>query len=1225
LKIELLEDRTLLSPVLIQDLNTHTRDSNPQSFVAVGNLTYFVADDGFHGPEIWKTDGTTLSVVVPSSTAYQPADLTNVSGTLFFTARDAAHGRELWKYDGTAASLVADINPGIYDSDPTQLTNVNGTLYFAANDGTHGDELWKYDGTSAHMVADINPYQYGNGPHDFANLNGTLFFGEYDGTGDNLYETDATSAHKVAGFTDVSNLTVFNGAVYFAGNEPLHGRELWRSDGTNTGIVADVNLGSGSSNPYGLTAFNNKLLFGANDGTHGNELWFYDGQTTYGVLSTTAPDPWNYRAVLGGMLFFPGTDAAHGDQLWKTDGTNTSMVTVNPTGNANPAYLTVVNGTLYFTASDGTHGTELWKSDGNTATFVDDIQPGLGSSAPNNLVNINGTLFFAANDGVHGNELWTSDGTTAGTRLFQDIDTATDDSDPIFMTNLNGSVFFAASDGVHGEELWKTDGTTCTLFDLNPGPGGSQPSELTVLNGQLFFAAYDPTHDVQLWKTDGSTPSIVNFAPGVATRPRYLTVSNGWLYFAAYDGVHGRELWRTDGTTTTMVADINPTGDSNPQNLIAMGGKVYFMATDGTHGCHLWTTDGTTTTMTPVSFDIFYGPLSPFTAVNGTLFFAANDGTHGQELWKTDGTTVSMVADINPGSTGSNPQYLTAANGLVFFQANDGAHGLELWQSDGTNTSMVADTNPGPASSTPILLTAVNNTLFFEAYSPTYGNGLWKTTGGSATLVGSYDPTALTAINGLLYFVAVQGPQPGTLYKTDGATTTAVADFTGLTVQDGFVDVNNTLFFGANDVAHGFEPWKLGIGTGGIVDNGMPGYSETGTWYSYSISRAYGGTERYASSAGNGNNTATWQVTGLAAGYYAVQASWDAASNQATDAPYAVYDGSTLLATVPVDQTQKASGVSYGGVPFQTLATVAVGSGTLKVVLSNTGTNGTYIDADAVRVAALPPPVVDLNWAAAGAGISGPATVTTPTTFTVSRTYDIAGGTAPGSFTIAYYASASSDPKQDLSKATLLGTETVSAAADLTAGNHAGTSPPLRLGLPGTYYLLAHLSTTNFIESDAAGDSNDVAVAPSPVTVTGAAFVDNGGPGYSETGSWQTYASNTAYGGTERYASSAGSGNNTATWQVSGLAAGSYVVQVAWDAYSNQATDAPYAVYDGSTLLTTVRVDQTKKPVGSTYGGVPFQALATVTVNSGTLKVVLSNTGTNSTYINADAVRVASA
>ena len=43
-----------------------------------------------------------------------PSDLTNVNGTLYFQADDGVHGFELWKSDGTAAGtvMVKDINPG---------------------------------------------------------------------------------------------------------------------------------------------------------------------------------------------------------------------------------------------------------------------------------------------------------------------------------------------------------------------------------------------------------------------------------------------------------------------------------------------------------------------------------------------------------------------------------------------------------------------------------------------------------------------------------------------------------------------------------------------------------------------------------------------------------------------------------------------------------------------------------------------------------------------------------------------------------------------------------------------------------------------------------------------------------------------------------------------------------------------------------------------------------
>ena len=44
-----------------------------------------------------------------------------MNGTLFFAANDGMHGVELWKSDGTAAGtvLVKDINPGSGGSDPS--------------------------------------------------------------------------------------------------------------------------------------------------------------------------------------------------------------------------------------------------------------------------------------------------------------------------------------------------------------------------------------------------------------------------------------------------------------------------------------------------------------------------------------------------------------------------------------------------------------------------------------------------------------------------------------------------------------------------------------------------------------------------------------------------------------------------------------------------------------------------------------------------------------------------------------------------------------------------------------------------------------------------------------------------------------------------------------------------------------------------------------------------
>jgi ELWxxDGT repeat protein len=149
-RFELLEDRRLLdaTPQLVRDTNLLAAGSSPNNLVAVGNVAYFVANDGTHGSELWKSDGSAAGTMLVQEINTGSANfnyLTNVNGTLFFIANDGTHGGELWKSDGTAAGtvLVADIRPGSVSSYPKSLTNVNGTLFFIANDGTHGNELWK--------------------------------------------------------------------------------------------------------------------------------------------------------------------------------------------------------------------------------------------------------------------------------------------------------------------------------------------------------------------------------------------------------------------------------------------------------------------------------------------------------------------------------------------------------------------------------------------------------------------------------------------------------------------------------------------------------------------------------------------------------------------------------------------------------------------------------------------------------------------------------------------------------------------------------------------------------------------------------------------------------------------------------------------------------------------------------------------------------------------------
>ena len=89
----------------------------------------------------------------------------------------------------------------------------------------------------------------------------------------------------------------------------------------------------------------------------------------------------------------------------------------------------------------------------------------------------------------------------------------------------------------------------------------------------------------------------------------------------------------------------------------------------------------------------------------------------------------------------------------------------------------------------------------------------------------------------------------------------------------------------------------------GVVDNADAAYAETGGgWLGWSSSDSYQGDCRYAP-AGNGSNTAAWTFQDVdPSQHYQVYATFNAAANHASNAPYTVYDGTIALATVRLNQ-----------------------------------------------------------------------------------------------------------------------------------------------------------------------------------------------------------------------------------------------------------------------------------------------------------------------------------
>lgn len=817
---------------LVKDINALS-ESNPRNFTfstvsldfypladsfpyaVLNNVAYFIADDGIHGNELWRSDGTgpgtyMVKDIEPGLAAPYMYHIVAMHGKIYFNAYSSTFGSGVWVSDGTenGTQLLLDATTAT-----DFFTMGNKSYFIGSSDLSYFGAIWETDGTSAgtKVVIDVNAIGIGGEQIIQPTVVGDLLFFtlfDYETGGFELWRSDRSEAgtFRVSAFyNDFINfnipvqLTSYNDKLYFSVNDNS-GRKLWVSDGTINGtklapgnhnvlINADK---SGTSFPV----LNNALYIPGEKASNGQGLYKYDASDAAGLVKVKdiAPDgDTAYIApsameVANNVLYFKVTSYTGGirDELWISKGTNasTQLLTKSSVGGTINSLYNGDGRIFYFTKYNKLFGAELWRTVetplGIQPLIVSDIYKGMGSSSPSYLTAFNGKLLFSAADEQKGNELFITGGNPFSTALVKDIKQVTTSSSNAGFNFFNylgykglialgNEVVFNAFEREHGYGLWKSNGTaegTMLLSDIVPGGTGAKVKQFVSKNDAVYFSA-ESNNLYAIYKTKSKKNSLSKLTPDYTNIQTINVADNGLVFYVIYNGnTFSYELWCANGT---MSATYLLHSQVNAPNFNIIGNTAVFAAGDELHGYELWKSDGSiagTTMVKDINTGVDGANPGGFYLYNREVYFGAYDGVN-HAFWKSDGTKggTFMVKNIDPWWSNSSPAlndrlYCISNNTLYFTALNyaDGK-GTELWKTDGTHagTKVIKDINPfdNSVSRGPYYLTDVNGTVFFTANDGEHGTELWKTEGtaSSTQLVKDINPgSSSSSMGGLTSF-----------------------------------------------------------------------------------------------------------------------------------------------------------------------------------------------------------------------------------------------------------------------------------------------------------------------------------------------------------------------------------------------------------------------------------------------------------------------------------------
>ena len=425
---------------LVKDIKTNgtTNYNNFNTVTENGNAILFNYDDGKHGMELWKTDGTSTGTSLFADLNPYPVNIKGGNSTLasfdfylgssYLNTDFVSFGGKTYFYanpnlmvtDGITLPTVFHANAAYYTGPKYGIKEYAGFLYFTVN-----SELWVTNGSYEFKLKTIDPSGSGTPLSEFNVCNGKLFFLAFtQANGEEIWVTDGTGTgtqvlqEMIPGLNPpcyCRKFEVVGNTLFFTFPDPVIGSELWKSDGTSAGtvLVKDINLSSGSW-PFNLTNFNNQyLVFGADDGDNGSELWKSDGTSVGTTLikdlfpGIDGSNPTIYNnarfPIFENKLYFSAYDAS--SLKYSVTDLTTNGTQYLPY-NSNVDILATPNVLIFSSLVAPEYGYEPYFFDGNSK-IARDIYSGTASSNSRLFYNakMRKLIMFVANNGINGPEI----------------------------------------------------------------------------------------------------------------------------------------------------------------------------------------------------------------------------------------------------------------------------------------------------------------------------------------------------------------------------------------------------------------------------------------------------------------------------------------------------------------------------------------------------------------------------------------------------------------------------------------------------------------------------------------------------------------------------------------------------------------------------------------------------------------------------------------------------